>query len=136
MALSGPATAARRSGGVLASLRRLGSALVATLHSRIELLSHEIERERIRVTRLLLLGIAALFFLALGAITLTIFVVVLFWDSQRLVAIGFLTVVYLGLAAAIALYVKKEAARAAHPFAGTVEQLRKDREMFSRSELR
>ena len=70
--------------GLNASLRRLGTTLCATLHSRIELLALELARERTRVTRLVLLGLAALFFLTLGAITATIFVIVLFWDSQRL----------------------------------------------------
>lgn len=136
MALSGPSAAAPRSGGLLASLRRLASAFVATLHSRAELLSHEIERERIRVTRLLLLGVAALFFLALGAITATVFVIVLFWESQRLVVIGFLALLYLGIAGGLALYMKSEAGRAARPFAATVEQLRKDREAFKRGNVR
>ena len=133
MALQRPrAPAKRESPGVVASLRRLGSTFLATLQSRAELLSLEVDRERIRLTRLALLGIAALFFFALGAITLTIFIIVLFWDSQRLVVIGFLTVLYFGLAAGIALFTRNEAARAKRPFASTVEQLRKDREQFAR----
>src|SRR5687768_2994669 len=117
-------------GGFIASLRRLGSSLAALLHSRVELIAREFERERIRITRLLLIGIAALFFFALGAITLTIFIIVLFWDSQRLVAIGCLTLIYLGIAAGLALYAKREAASGARPFAATVAELKKDREHF------
>ena len=118
------------SGGFTASLRRLGSSLAALLHSRVELAAREFERERIRITRLLLIGIAALFFFALGAITLTIFIIVLFWDSQRLVAIGFLTLLYLGIAGGLAIYAKREAGRGARPFAATVAELKKDREHF------
>jgi uncharacterized membrane protein YqjE len=117
--------------GLLDSLRRLASTAVAILHSRVELLAKEFERERIRVMRLLLVGLLALFFFALGAITLTIFVIVLFWDSQRLVAIGFLTLVYLGIAAGLALFAKGEAGRMARPFSATVAELKKDRERFS-----
>ncbi|MDB5866144.1 MAG: hypothetical protein JWO70_3950 [Betaproteobacteria bacterium] len=116
--------------GLLDSLRRLASTAVAILHSRVELLAKEFERERIRVMRLLLVGLLALFFFALGAITLTIFVIVLFWDSQRLVAIGFLTLVYLGIAAGLALFAKSEAGRMARPFSATVAELKKDRERF------
>jgi uncharacterized membrane protein YqjE len=79
---------------------------------------------------LLLLGVVALFFLALGAITFTIFIIVLFWDSQRLVAIGFLTVLYFAIAIGLALSAKREAAQSAKPFASTVAQLKKDREEF------
>ena len=126
------AVEARRDGpGLLASLRRLGSTLVATLHSRAELLTLELERERIRVTRLLLLGVAALFFLALGALTATLFIVVLFWDSQRLVAIGFLTAVYLGIGIGIAVFAKAEAGGSTRPFSSSIAQLEKDRDKFS-----
>ncbi|HYC46128.1 MAG TPA: phage holin family protein [Burkholderiales bacterium] len=132
MALQGPRAAAPRSSpGLLASVKRLGATFVATLHSRIELIAHEFERERIRVTRLLLLAVAALFFLLLGAMTATMFVIVLFWDSQRLVVIGFLTVLYVGLGAGLLLFTKTEAARSKRPFSSTVEQLRKDREHFA-----
>jgi uncharacterized membrane protein YqjE len=114
----------------LDSLRRLCAALVATLHTRAELLAREFERERMRVTRLLIIGVGALFFLALGALTFTMFIIVLFWDSQRLAAIGFLTLIYLGIAAGLLIYAKGEAARAARPFAATVAELKKDREQF------
>jgi uncharacterized membrane protein YqjE len=117
--------------GLLHSVKRLGAALVAILHTRAELLSREFERERKLVTRLLFVGFVALFFLGLGALTFTIFIIVLFWDSQRLVAIGSLTVIYLGIAVALLLYAKGEAARAARPFAATVAELKKDREQFS-----
>jgi uncharacterized membrane protein YqjE len=130
MALFAPSAAKPVRPGVLASLRRLGATLVEILHTRAELLAREFERERVRIARLLLLGIVALFFLALGAITFTIFIIVLFWDSQRLVAIGFLTVLYFALAIGLALLAKREAAQSAKPFASTVAQLKKDREAF------
>jgi uncharacterized membrane protein YqjE len=117
--------------GLVDSLRRLGSTALAILHTRVELLAKEFERERVRIVRLLLFGLLALFFFALGAITLTIFIIVLFWDSQRLVAIGFLTLVYLGIAAALVFCAKAEAARSTRPFATTVAELKQDRERFS-----
>ena len=132
MAVPGRGAAQPRGTGLGASLKRLGSSLIAVLHSRAELVSHELARERMQLTRMLLLGVAAFFFLALGAITATIFVIVLFWDSQRLVVIGFLAVLYLGIGAGIAGFAKREAGRAKQPFSATVEQLRKDREYFTR----
>ena len=126
------AVEAQREGpGLLASLRRLGSTVVTTVHSRAELFALELERERIRVTRLLLLGVAALFFLALGALAATIFIIVLFWDSQRLVVIGALTALYLGIGIGIAMFAKREADRSTRPFASSVAQLQKDRDKFS-----
>jgi len=117
--------------GLFTSLRKLGSTLFATLHSRIELLALELDRERTRIVRLVLLGLAAVFFLALGAITATIFLIVLFWDSQRLVVIGFLTVLYLGIGAALVAFAKREAALSKRPFSASLEELRRDRERFT-----
>ena len=114
--------------GLLASLRKLGSTLVAILHTRFELFAKELERERIRVMRLLLIGVVALFFFCLGVVTLTLFVIVIFWDTHRLIAIGAVTAVYLGIAAGLALYAKGEAGRGARPFASTIAEFRKDRE--------
>ena len=114
--------------GLLASVRQLGSTFAAILHTRLELFTKEFERERIRVMRLLLIGAVGLFFFFLGILTLTLFIVVLFWDSQRLVAIGFLTAVYLGIAVGLGLYAKGEAGRSARPFASTLSQFKRDRE--------
>lgn len=100
------------------------------LHSRVELLARELERERVRVTRLALLAAIALFFLALGAITATLFVIALFWDSQRLLVIGFLTLLYLGVGAAVAMFARREAVRSARPFSASLAQLERDREQL------
>jgi len=132
VAVPGRGAAEPRRQGLGASLKRFGSTLIAIVHSRAELVSYELARERTQLTRMLLLGAAALFFLALGAITAAIFLIVLFWDSQRLVVIGFLTVLYLGIGAGIAAFAQREAGRVKRPFAATVEQLRKDREHFTR----
>jgi uncharacterized membrane protein YqjE len=116
--------------GLLASLRKLGSTLVAILHTRFELFAKEFERERTRVMRLLLVGVIALFFFCLGVITLTLFVIVIFWDTHRLIAIGAVTAVYLGIAVGLALYAKSEAGRGARPFASTIAEFKKDRDRF------
>lgn len=131
MALNARSAGPLRRPGWLASLRQLGASFVALLHTRAELLARELERERIRVTRLVLLGLAAAFFVALGAITFTIFIIVLFWDSQRLIAIGFLTVLYFGIAAGIAFFAKHEAASGRKPFSASIAQLKQDRDALT-----
>jgi uncharacterized membrane protein YqjE len=124
----GERTDAPRSRGLPASLRELAKTLLAIVHTRAELVALEFARERARVLRVLLLAVAALFMLALGALTATIFIIVLFWDSQRLVVIGFLAAVYLAAGVAMVFAAKREAARVAHPFASSLEALKKDSE--------
>lgn len=119
------------SGGLPAAFRQLGASLIGIIHTRAELLLCEFERERMQVTRLLLLGVGALFFFALGMLTLTIFIIVLFWDSQRLLVIGALTVLYLIVGAGLAIVARNVAARGARPFATSVAELRKDRARFA-----
>jgi uncharacterized membrane protein YqjE len=130
VALQRPLTPESR--GLFASLRKLGSTLFATLHSRVELLALELERERSRVTRLVLLALVALFFIALGAITATIFIIVLFWDSQRLVVIGFLTVLYFAIGAGFLAFVRREAQLSKRPFSSSLDELRRDRDRLTR----
>lgn len=120
-------------GGLRSSLRRVGASIAAVVHSRIELAALEFEREKTRITRLVVLGVVALFFLGLGAITATIFIIVLFWDSQRLVAIGFLTVLYIGIGAGMLSLVRKEAVESTRPFSASLEELRKDRDRLTRT---
>ena len=50
--------------GLLPALRRLGLTLAGLLHTRLELVATELEEERNRILRLLLLTLAAGFFLA------------------------------------------------------------------------
>lgn len=116
--------------GLAESLRRAWASFLALLHSRVELLTRELELEVSRVVRLVVFGVIAFFFFGLGALTLTLFIIVLFWDSQRLVAIGFLTVVYFGLAVALGLAAKSQLTRGGRPFARSVAHLKKDRERF------
>jgi uncharacterized membrane protein YqjE len=126
-----PGPAAAESHGLLASLRRLAATLVAVFQTRLELLATEVEEERVRLGRLLLLGTAAAFFLALGMLTLTLFVIVLFWDTHRLLVTGLLAALYLGAGLALALAARREASARPRLFAASLSELAKDRERLN-----
>lgn len=126
-----PGSAAAESSGLLASLRRLAATLVAVFQTRLELLATEVEEERVRLGRLLLLGAAAAFFLALGMLTLTLFVIVLFWDTHRLLVAGLLAALYLGAGLAIAFAARREARARPRLFAASLSELAKDRERLN-----
>jgi len=76
------------------SLKRLACTLLAIFQTRLDLLSSEIEEERLRIEQMLLYGSIALFFFGLGTILLTALIVVLLWDSYRLQVLIILTGVY------------------------------------------
>lgn len=62
--------------------------LLAIFQTRLELLSNEIEEERLRIRQMLLYGSIALFFFGLSIMLITVFIVVMFWDSYRLSVLG------------------------------------------------
>ena len=85
------------SGGLKESLKRMVGTLLAILQTRIELLSNEMEEERLRVMKMLLYGSIALFLFGLAVVLLTALAVVMFWDSYPLLALaGFAGLYFVG----------------------------------------
>lgn len=115
------------SSGLMGSLKRLTSSLLAILATRLELLANELQEERLRLTQLLLLGVFAAFCIGTGLILLNAFIVVLFWDEHRLVALGSLTLVYLVAGAAAATVLRARARAGTKLFAASLAELQKDR---------
>lgn len=76
------------SAGLIESLKRLAGTMLAIFTTRLALLANELEEERLRLTQIALYGVVALFFFALSIMLVTVFVVVLFWDSNRLLVLG------------------------------------------------
>jgi uncharacterized membrane protein YqjE len=74
--------------GLTESLKRMAGTLLAIFQTRLELLSNEMEEEVRRFEQILLYGGIALLFFGLSIMLLTVFVVVVFWDSQRLPVLG------------------------------------------------
>src|SRR5665647_2703051 len=82
------------SGGLMESLKRMAGTLLAIFQTRLELLSIEVEEERLNIKQMLLYGSIALLFFGLATILLTAFVVVVFWDSYRLQVLASFIVLY------------------------------------------
>ena len=68
--------------GLLESLTILAGTLVAIAHTRLDLLSVDLEEERAHLLSLLVLTLAALFCLGIGVVLVTILIVVAFWDTR------------------------------------------------------
>lgn len=116
------------SGGLMASARRLGHSLLGLVRTRVALFAVELQEEKLRALDLLLwltvavaLGVAAIL-LAIG--TLALFL----WQRAGYFGLVALTVVALGAAAAAFLFLRRKILGGPEPFAGTVEEFRKDME--------
>ena len=116
--------------GLLASLATLASTLVAIAHTRLDLLSSDLEEERAHLLSLLVLALSALFFLGIGVLLATLLVVVAFWDTYRLPVLAVLAVIFLaaGISAwRIALHKARTKPRL---FAASLAELLKDRQQL------
>ena len=77
--------------GLLGSLKSITALVVAIAHNRLNLLSTDLEIAREQTVSVLMMVLVALFCLCFGALLLALFVVVIFWDTHRLIALGGVT---------------------------------------------
>lgn len=95
---------------------------------RLELFTVEARQEASRVTSLAVLAALAVVFVSFGLIFLAVFVTVLLWESQRLLALGIFTALFLGGGLVLALLAAHRARQAAHMFSATLDELRRDQD--------
>jgi len=120
-----------RSSGLRGSTARLTASLLALLRTRVELASLEFSEERARLQQQLVLLIAGLVSLLFAVFFIAVWVIVYFWDTNRLAAIAGVVLAF-GLAGAIVLWRRAVFARnGPTPFAATLAELERDRAAFS-----
>ena len=120
--------------GLLESLTTLAATLVAIAHTRLDLLSTDLEEEREHVSSLLLLTLVALFCLGVGVVLVTILLVVAFWDTHRLLVLGSLAGSFLAIGVAAWGFAIHKARTKPRLFAASLSELMKDRQqLVSRS---
>ena len=122
---------AKRASGLLGSLKSLASTLVAVVRTRLQLLANELHEEGLRLARLGLFAAAAVFFSILGIIMLTLFVIVLFWDSNRLLTIGGFAGIYLLLGILFGVMIFKRVTARSRLFEASLRELDKDHDRMS-----
>lgn len=115
-----------RTPGLLASLRGFAATSVALLRTRLELLKVEAQEEVGRVTSLLFWGVAAVLLGVSGLVFLALFITVLLWDSQRLLALGVFSALFLAATAVAVGMVWRLVGRRSQLFAASLAELRRD----------
>ncbi len=119
---------ADESKGLLGSLAAFASTLVDITYTRLELLSTDLEEDRERLFSLVALYLAAMFFFSVGLVLATIFIVVAFWETHRLVALGSLTMLFLLAGALAGGFAMRMAKTKPKLFAASLLELLKDKE--------
>ncbi len=116
--------------GMLGSLRRLCDNGLTLLHNRVELFSVELQEQKARLVKIMLLAAVAILLGHMAFLLLTAIILVVVGEEARgLVLIG-LCVLY-ALAATGAFFALRKELRAPPPFSGTLDQLKKDQEWLN-----
>ncbi|MCD6049625.1 MAG: hypothetical protein K0Q55_1028 [Verrucomicrobia bacterium] len=112
--------------------KRMLHRLLAIGENRIELFLLELQEERERLVKVLLLAVGVMAFGLLAGVALTLAVMLLFWEYSPALAMLILTVLYAGSAAV--LYKRMTALQKDwQTLPGTLDQLRKDRECLDQN---
>ncbi len=123
---------APRPPGLAGSISRLARTALAVLRTRLEILGTEIEEERIRFAGLALVVAAIAFCLQMAVLLFVILMVVLLWESHRLVTLGVFSAGFLLGGMALYLYLRRQLRTRPRMFASTLGELAKDDERLGR----
>jgi uncharacterized membrane protein YqjE len=119
-------------GGLQDALTRFAAAAAALLRTRAEIAALDFDEAGKRAKERVALLVVGLLCVAVGILAATAFVIVLFWDTYRLAAVGIVTIAYL-VAGALALWrfgVRQRTDPRA--FAATIAELERDVQALAR----
>lgn len=117
--------------GLFASSKGLLGTGVTLLHNRLELLGVELAEERVRLVSVLAYGGAAFLCIAAGLIFLAVFFTVLLWESNRLLALGVFSALFLGAGIASLTLALSLARSGSKLFSASLAELRKDHDALA-----
>jgi uncharacterized membrane protein YqjE len=120
--------------GLMDSVKRLASTLIAIVSTRLELLANEVQEERLRLTQMFFLSLTALFCFGMGVLLLTVFITVLFWDDHRLAVLGGLCILFFVSGTLMAVSLRNKAHSKPKLFSASLAELAKDREQLEPGE--
>lgn len=118
--------------GIFSSVTRLLRTLRDVGENRIELFLLEVQEERIRLFDALILLAAGIVCVSMTLLMITFTLVVIFWDTHRLLILAALTAVY-AVAAAVVLFKLRSSLKRWQAFSATLEQIKKDYACFKKT---
>jgi uncharacterized membrane protein YqjE len=119
--------------GVLDAAKRMLATLIALVHTRLELFTTEIEEEIQRAASILLWALVALFFGSLTVLFLAVTVLIIFWDTNRILAASLITASFLVLTLVFGLLARARLRAKPRFMAASIEELKRDKEALERS---
>jgi uncharacterized membrane protein YqjE len=114
------------------SLSNLLATFVAIAHTRLELLTTELQEEMHRIAEVLMWSIIALLSAGIGLFLAALVVIFLFWDTHRLAASISVTAFFFLLALVAALTLRSKVRNRPKLLENTLAELAKDRKQLER----
>jgi uncharacterized membrane protein YqjE len=113
------------------SVRELARTLLSFAETRARIAATELEEQVTRLAEILVWAAIALFFSGVAVVFVAILIVLLFWDSNRLLATGLLAAVFFGIAAVSALVARARLRERPKFLAATLSELKQDAERIT-----
>lgn len=117
--------------GLADSLKRMADTLIAIFKTRLELLANEMQEERLHVEQMMIYGSFALLFFGLSIMLLTVFIVVLFWETHRLPVLAGLAGFFFAAGLLMWYAVRRLAAKKHKLFSYSLAELADDRKKLA-----
>lgn len=113
------------------SLRTLLATVAAIAHTRLELLSTELQEEMHRVAQIMVWTIIALLAAGIGLFLTALVIIFIFWDTHRLFASLAVTGAFFALAAVAGLVLRAKVRGKPRLLDATLTELAKDRDQLA-----
>lgn len=113
------------------SIARLASTLITSIHTRLELISVELEEELARFSTYLLLSLVALACAGIAVLLLILLVVAIFWDTHRFLVLGLLIGLFASTAIGLACWLRSAIRQKPRLLAHSLAELRRDSDSLS-----
>jgi len=117
---------------LLQSLSNLLATFVAIAHTRLELLTTELQEEMHHIAEILIWSLVALFAAGIGLFLAALVVIFLFWDTHRLLASLAVTAFFFLLALVAVLIFRSKVKNRPPLLENTLAELAKDRKQLER----
>jgi uncharacterized membrane protein YqjE len=117
-------------GRLFGAVRRMLATAVAVVQTRAELLTTELQEEIQRAASILLWSLVALLFASLAVLMISITLLIVFWDTHRVLVAALISAAFVVFAASAGLYARARTHAKPGFLSGTLTELKRDRAML------
>jgi len=110
----------------------LARTLLSFVLTRTRLAATELEEQAVRLAEILIWLVVAAFFLGIAIVFAAVLVVLLFWDSNRVLAAGLLAAMFIAIGAGAVLIARLRLSQLPKLLAATLAELERDRDSLGR----